>query len=156
MNFENFILQILPTVNLRRVRTQSSKIKSRKVRARLIRKNFRPRAIRYLHSSLHPPFNLTSPNMPYFFLIIPLPPPPFSLIPFPYPFLSLYNTIKPCPTVSSTPNSHTHHCTRIRVPCGPLILKLSYIWTTWFQPGAVGLVVATFFKSSISSIAVSV
>ena len=38
------------TVNLRRARTQSSKIKSRKVWARLIRENFSPRkflAIRY-------------------------------------------------------------------------------------------------------------
>ena len=51
MNLENFILQNFTyTVNLCRTRTQSSKIKSRKVRARLIRENFSPRkflAIRY-------------------------------------------------------------------------------------------------------------
>ena len=32
---------------------------------------------------------------------------------------------------------------RIRVPWGPVSLKLSYIWTTWLHPGAEGLLVET-------------
>ena len=58
--------KILPMVNLHCARTQSSKIKSRKVWARLIRENFSPRkflAIRYIETSLvprpHPLSNVT-------------------------------------------------------------------------------------------------